>query len=160
MIDTGLVGLNGFSFITSTGAGRGAARAEDAQGTPTQSRISPSILDDEEKTPSKTTRRPSLIAAVLLPAKGSTDGKSSNKDFQLKAKARVSKPRPESGLDCLICATFARQRVSVRARGAFLSYLANARHPRPYGVDFNARPTCPHTLTKSRIWLFGFQAGF
>jgi len=36
--------LNGFSFITSTGAWKGAARAEDAQGTPTQSHVSPSIL--------------------------------------------------------------------------------------------------------------------
>jgi len=47
--------LNGFSFITSTGAfhsshpqgqlsGRGTTRAENAQGTPTQSHISPSIL--------------------------------------------------------------------------------------------------------------------
>jgi len=35
--------LNGFS-------GRGAARAEDAQGTPTQSHTSPSILVYEEKT--------------------------------------------------------------------------------------------------------------
>ena len=33
MIDSGLVG-----------SGRGAARAEDAQGTPTQSHVSPSIL--------------------------------------------------------------------------------------------------------------------
>ena len=41
--------FNGISFITSTGAsGRGAARAEDAQGTPTQSQISPSILVHEE----------------------------------------------------------------------------------------------------------------
>jgi len=40
--------LNGFSSITSTGAGRGTARAEDAQGTPTQSHISPSILVYEE----------------------------------------------------------------------------------------------------------------
>ena len=37
--------LNG-SFITSTG--RGAARAEVAQGTPAQSHISPSILVCEE----------------------------------------------------------------------------------------------------------------
>jgi len=29
--------------------GRGAARADDAQGTPTQSHISPSILEYEEK---------------------------------------------------------------------------------------------------------------
>ena len=36
MIDSGLVG--------STDFGRGTARAEDAQGTPTQSDISPSIL--------------------------------------------------------------------------------------------------------------------
>ena len=35
--------LNGFSFITSTGAW-GTTRAEDAQATPTQSHISPSIL--------------------------------------------------------------------------------------------------------------------
>ena len=40
--DSGLVGSI---------AGRGAARAEDAQGTPTQSRISPSILVHEEKSP-------------------------------------------------------------------------------------------------------------
>ena len=40
--------LNGFSFITS---GRGAARAEDAQGTPTQSHISPSILVYEDNRP-------------------------------------------------------------------------------------------------------------
>ena len=36
MIDSGLVGSTHFS-------GRGAARAEDAQGTPTQSHILPSI---------------------------------------------------------------------------------------------------------------------
>ena len=36
VIDSGLVG--------STDSGRGTARAEDAQGTPTQSHISPSIL--------------------------------------------------------------------------------------------------------------------
>jgi len=38
--------LNRFSFIS----GKGAARAEDAQGTPTQSHISPSILVYEHKT--------------------------------------------------------------------------------------------------------------
>ena len=46
--------LNGSSFIISTGAsGRGAARAEDAQGTPTQSHISSSILvyEDKQETP-------------------------------------------------------------------------------------------------------------
>jgi len=37
--------------------GRGAARAEDAQGTPTQSHISPSILVYEDKG-SKRVRRP------------------------------------------------------------------------------------------------------
>ena len=36
--------LNGFSFITS----RGAASADDTQGTPTQSHISPSILVYED----------------------------------------------------------------------------------------------------------------
>jgi len=35
--------------IDSELVGRGAARAEDAQGTPTQSHISPSILVYEEK---------------------------------------------------------------------------------------------------------------
>ena len=45
--------LNGVSFITSPGAcaraGRSTTRAEDAQRTPTQSDVSPSILvyDDE-----------------------------------------------------------------------------------------------------------------
>ena len=43
MIDSGLVGSTDFS-------GRGAARAEDAQGTPTQNHVSPSILVYEEKT--------------------------------------------------------------------------------------------------------------
>jgi len=41
--------LHGFSF----GSGRGTTRAEDAQGTPTQSHISPSILvyeDNKEDT--------------------------------------------------------------------------------------------------------------
>ena len=38
--------LNRVSFITSTG--RGAARAGDAQGTPTRSHISPSILVYED----------------------------------------------------------------------------------------------------------------
>ena len=42
VIDSGLVG--------STDFGRGTVRAEDAQGTPTQSHISPSILVYEEKT--------------------------------------------------------------------------------------------------------------
>ena len=50
VIESGLARLNGFSFITSTGArGRGTTRAEDAQGTPTQSHISPSILVYEKK---------------------------------------------------------------------------------------------------------------
>ena len=44
MIDSGLVGSTDFSFIT----GRGTARAEDAQGTPTQSHILPSILVYED----------------------------------------------------------------------------------------------------------------
>jgi len=44
MIDSGLVG-----------SGRGAARAEDAQGTPTPSQTSPRILVYEEK---KTSRQP------------------------------------------------------------------------------------------------------
>ena len=45
MIDPGLVGPTDFH------SGRGAARAEDAQGTPTQIHISPSILvyEDERK---------------------------------------------------------------------------------------------------------------
>ena len=47
MIDSGLVGSTNFlSFITSTG--RGTTRAEDAQGTPTQSDISTSILVYED----------------------------------------------------------------------------------------------------------------
>ena len=41
VIDSGLVGSTDFY-------GRGAARAEDAQGTPTQSHISPSIVVYEE----------------------------------------------------------------------------------------------------------------
>ena len=36
-------------------SGRGAARAEDAQGTPTQSHISPSILEYEDKSTAWTT---------------------------------------------------------------------------------------------------------
>ena len=46
LIDTGLgwFWLNGFS-------GGGAARAEDAPGTPAQSHISPSILVYEDKSP-------------------------------------------------------------------------------------------------------------
>ena len=43
--------FNGFSFIGMSSrdlSGRGAARAEDAQGTPTQSHKSPSILAYEE----------------------------------------------------------------------------------------------------------------
>ena len=42
VIDSGLVDSTDFS-------GRGTARAEDAQGTPTQSHISPSILVYEDK---------------------------------------------------------------------------------------------------------------
>jgi len=40
LIDSGLVG--------STDSGRGTTRAEDAQGTPTHSQISPSILVYED----------------------------------------------------------------------------------------------------------------
>ena len=36
--------INEFSFITSTGAWEGTTGVEDAQGTPTQSHISPIIL--------------------------------------------------------------------------------------------------------------------
>ena len=42
MIDSGLDGSTEFL------SGRGAARAEDAQGTPTQSHISPSLLVYED----------------------------------------------------------------------------------------------------------------
>ena len=41
-------------------SGRGAARAEDAQGTPTQSHISPSILVYEDKHPSTLERKAAL----------------------------------------------------------------------------------------------------
>jgi len=48
--------LNGFSFVTSWDlSGRGTTRAEDAQVTPTQSRVSPSILVYEEKLNTKKT---------------------------------------------------------------------------------------------------------
>ena len=49
--------VRGTSLRPSTGdktqdlSGRGTARAEDAQGTPTQRHISPSILVDEDKKP-------------------------------------------------------------------------------------------------------------
>ena len=46
VIDSGLIGSTDFH---SSNSGRGTARAEDAQGTPTQSHISPSILVYEEK---------------------------------------------------------------------------------------------------------------
>ena len=61
MIDSGLLGPRDISFITSqrhelrqehhafSPGGRGAARAEDAQGTPTQSHISPRILSVRTK---------------------------------------------------------------------------------------------------------------
>jgi len=49
MIDSGLVGSMDFHSSHPQGHGRGTTRAEDAQGTPTQSHISPSILLYEEK---------------------------------------------------------------------------------------------------------------
>jgi len=45
----GLKLTNGFMHGDRLRSGRGAARAEDAQGTPTKSHISPSILVYEEK---------------------------------------------------------------------------------------------------------------
>jgi hypothetical protein len=44
MIDSGLVGFTDFHSL-----GRGTARAEDAQGTPTQSHTSPSKMVYEDK---------------------------------------------------------------------------------------------------------------
>ena len=41
-----------YRLIVATDSGRGAARAEDAPGTPIQSHISPSILVHEDKVPS------------------------------------------------------------------------------------------------------------
>ena len=54
MIDSGLVGSTDFHSSHPQGhehSGRGTTRAEDAQGTPTQSHISPSILVYEDKLP-------------------------------------------------------------------------------------------------------------
>ena len=48
LIDSGLVGSTDFHSSHPQGHGRGAARAEDAHGTPTQSHISQSILVCEE----------------------------------------------------------------------------------------------------------------
>ena len=42
------VRVNGHTRVDRLRVGRGAARAEDAQGTPTQSHISPSILVNED----------------------------------------------------------------------------------------------------------------
>ena len=52
VIDSGLVGSTGFHSSHPQGhelSGRGTTRAEDAQGTPAQSHISPSILGYEDK---------------------------------------------------------------------------------------------------------------
>ena len=45
-LDSGLVGST--DFLSSLPQGRGAARADDAQGIPIQSHIPPSILVDED----------------------------------------------------------------------------------------------------------------
>ena len=63
MIDSGLVTTT--DFHSSHPQGRGAARADDAQGTPTQSHISPSIQVYEENT-----RADSLLSRDELPGVG------------------------------------------------------------------------------------------
>jgi len=50
-----------YVYIDSVLSGRGTTRAEDAQGTPTQSHISPSILVYEDKYPG-----PSLVSQLSL----------------------------------------------------------------------------------------------
>jgi len=42
------VRVNGLTRVDRLRVGRGAARAEDAQGTPTQSHVSPSIVVNED----------------------------------------------------------------------------------------------------------------
>ena len=49
------------------------------------------------------------VSCVLLPSEEGITSKVL-KDFYMKAKARF--PRPKSGLDCLICAIFARLRLT------------------------------------------------
>ena len=162
---------------------RGTTRAEDAEGTPTQSHISPSILVYQDNIPeprptpnlvTKKTRTPRRKTSLVEPTPLSPVREASSnplnlkrstvsgctkscqdapkvdgagqlqkltalvnlvnplrvhtaserrginlkqfKDFHLEAKATkvlktfTWKPRPEYGLDCLICAIFARQR--------------------------------------------------
>jgi len=58
VIDSGLVGATDFHSSHPQGydAGRGVTTAEGAQGTPTQSHISPSILVYEDKLEARSTR--------------------------------------------------------------------------------------------------------
>ena len=101
--------LNNFSFITST------ARAEDAQGTPTQSRISPSILVYEDD------RTHGTVIARQLSYEFSTNKtvkarfwpwlsyEYCRRSMLFPSRSKGHQPRPESGRDCFICAIFDRQ---------------------------------------------------
>ena len=98
---------------------RGAARAEDAQGTLTQSHISPSILVYEESIHDddffgelqvfEECFRPSLVHSSIGLNHRTSSGLQQEGIRKNVQRRFTLEPRPESGLHCLMCAEFARQ---------------------------------------------------
>ena len=84
--------------MVDSGFGRGAARAEDAQGTPTQSRISPRILVYEDKPCAISTRNG--IIELSNDLQGSTRW-SSRVSLARNLERNVTKFAPHMALDLI-----------------------------------------------------------
>ena len=101
--------------------GKGATRAEDAQGTPTQSHVSPNILVYEDKTAWNVEGKTAVKVLICSHFKNSLED---FKDFYLKAKARTW---PWLSYLCHLRSTAARDEVRVHVsfprRGSVRSVL-------------------------------------
>ena len=112
-------------------SGRGAARAGDAQATPTQSHISLSILVYEDET---------RVFPVGAGCRRNVGADRTENGLPPPASEHVLgtftlKTRPETSCECLMCATFARQRSRE---------LVNSREPSCVGERLVSSVTTRH----------------